>query len=142
MRYIPIHVDTKDARILIIGGEEAAEAKLRTLIKTEADLILVAPELSPEITRWAEKGILTHVARDFEPSDLDNVRLVYAATEDDDLNLEIGNLARARGLLVNAASRNDSFFGQIFLMAKTSSANCASLEKTSRSGLMIKSRVM
>jgi len=77
MRYIPIHVDTKDARILIIGGEEAAEAKLRTLIKTEADLILVAPELSPEITRWAEKGILTHVARDFEPSDLDNVRLVY-----------------------------------------------------------------
>lgn len=108
MRYIPIHVDTKDARILIIGGEEAAEAKLRTLIKTEAHLILVAPELSPEITRWAEKGVLTHVARDFEPSDLDNVRLVYAATEDDDLNLEIGNLARARGLLVNAADQKDA----------------------------------
>jgi len=64
--------------------------------------------LSPEITRWAEKGILTHIARDFEPSDLDNVRLVYAATEDDDLNLEIGNLARERGLLVNAADQKDA----------------------------------
>lgn len=108
MRYLPIHVDTKDARILIIGGEGAAEAKLRTLIKTDAQLSVISPEVSPEISRWAEQGLLSHTARDFQPSDLDGVRLVYAATEDDDLNLEIGNLARAQGLLVNAADQKDA----------------------------------
>ena len=108
MRYLPIHVDTKDARILIVGGEGAAEAKLRTLIKTDAKLNVVAPEISPEILRWAEQGLLTHMKRDFEPSDLKGVRLVYAATEDDALNLEIGDLARAQGLLVNAADQKDA----------------------------------
>lgn len=108
MRYLPIHVDTKDARILIVGGEDAAEAKLRTLIKTEARLHLVAPAISPEISRWAEQGLLSHTPRDFEPSDLEGVRLVYAATEDDSLNRKIGDLARVKGLLVNAADQKDA----------------------------------
>ena len=108
MRYIPIHVDTKDARILIVGGESAAEAKLRTLIKTEADLHVVAPEINPEIARWVEAGRITYSAREFEVTDLDGVRLVYAATEDDDINLEVGELAREIGLLVNAADQKEA----------------------------------
>lgn len=108
MRYLPIHVDTKDARILIVGGEGAAEAKLRTLIKTDAHLNVVAPEVSPEIMRWAEQGQLSYIARDFEQIDLHGVRLVYAATEDDALNLQIGDLARSKGLLVNAADQKDA----------------------------------
>ena len=108
MRYLPIHVDTKDTRILIIGGEGAAEAKLRTLIKTEAHLIVIAPEISPEINRWFEKGLLSWVERDFETADLIGVRLVYAATEDDDYNSEITELARSKGLLVNAADQKEA----------------------------------
>ena len=108
MRYLPIHVDTKDARILIVGGEGAAEAKLRTLIKTEAALTVVAPEISPEIMRWAEQGVLTHLSREFQPDDLEGIRLIYAATEDDEVNLKIGDLARAKGLLVNAADQKEA----------------------------------
>ena len=108
MRYLPIHVDTKEARILIIGGEGAAEAKLRTLIKTEAELVVIAPEIGPEISRWAEKGLLSWVERDFETADLIGVRLVYVATEDDDFNAEIAELARSKGLLVNAADQKDA----------------------------------
>ena len=52
MRYLPIHVDTEGKTILIVGGEAAAEAKLRTLLKTEADLHLIAPHIGPEIERW------------------------------------------------------------------------------------------
>ena len=108
MRYLPIHVDTKDARILIIGGDAAAEAKLRTLIKTDAELVLVAPKISPEIARWAEQGQLIWIARDFETADLIGIRLVYVATEDDAFNAEIASLARSKGLLVNAADQKDA----------------------------------
>jgi len=108
MRYLPIHVDTKDTRILIIGGEDAAEAKLRTLIKTEAELVVIAPFISPEISRWAEAGFLSWIEREFETADLIGVRLVYVATEDDSFNAEIADLARSKGLLVNAADQKDA----------------------------------
>jgi len=108
MRYLPIHVDTKDARILIIGGEAAAEAKLRTLIKTDAKLVVIAPDISPEISRWVDKGFLSWTSRDFKMADLIGVRLVYVATEDDALNAEIADFARSKGLLVNAADQKDA----------------------------------
>jgi len=83
MRYLPIHVDMKDAKVLVIGGGAAAEAKLRTLLKTKAAIRVVAPSIGDEIVRWSEKGLLTWVKRDFRRSDLNSVRLIYAATEDD-----------------------------------------------------------
>ena len=108
MRYLPIHVDMKDAKILIIGGGAAAEAKLRTLIKTEASLCVISPEISDEIARWETQNKLAWSKRNFEGSDLEGVRLVYAATEDDKENSRIANLAREKGLLVNAADQKEA----------------------------------
>jgi len=108
MRYLPIHVDTAHQKILIIGGEGAAEAKLRTLIKTDAQLVLIAPTVGPEIERWINEGRIIWEPRDFQPKDLEGVRLVYAATEDDNENAKIAELAGAKGLLVNAADQKDA----------------------------------
>ena len=109
MRYLPIHVDTKDTTILVVGGEGAAEAKLRTLIKAEAEIHLVAPHIGPEIARWLETyPQMRWSERYFRPSDLEGVTLVYAATEDDTLNLKIGDIAREKGLLVNAADQKEA----------------------------------
>jgi len=103
MQYLPIHFDTRGASILIVGGGPAAEAKLRTLLKTEAKLIVVADEIGPELLRWAADGKIQHAKRDFIKSDLDGVSLVYAATEDDTRNGEIADLAAARQIPANAA---------------------------------------
>ncbi len=103
MQYLPIHFDTRGASILIVGGGPAAEAKLRTLLKTEATLIVVSEEISAEINRWAGQGKLQHVKRDFIADDLDGVSLVYAATEDDARNGEIADLASDRQIPANAA---------------------------------------
>lgn len=108
MRYLPIHVDTQDVLIRIFGGEGAAEAKLRSLVKTDAHLEVVSETISPEIQKWQSQGLLTWQARGFQEGDLSDVRLVYAATEDDDLNAHIASLCRVRGLLVNAADQKDA----------------------------------
>ena len=108
MRYLPVHIDMKDQTLLVVGGEGAAEAKLRTLIKTEAHIRLVASEVSEEITRWVELGHVEWLKREFKPSDLKGVRLVYAATEDDDYNANIADQAKAQGLLVNAADQKEA----------------------------------
>lgn len=108
MRYLPIHIDTKDVTLRVIGGGEAAEAKLRTLLKTEARLEVVSESISAEISRWAEDGRLIWIQKTFDISDLDGARLVYAATEDDALNAEIAAAAHERGILANAADQKSA----------------------------------
>ncbi len=108
MQYLPIHFDTRGATILIVGGGPAAEAKLRTLLKTEAILRVVAEEISPEITRWAEQGKLQHEDRPFKATDLDGVSLLYSATEDNAYNGEIADMAAARQIPANAADYKDA----------------------------------
>jgi len=110
MQYLPIHINTRGAKILVIGAGEAAEAKLRTLIKTEAHIHILAVDVNPEIQRWIDAGTvnkasITHEAREFTPEDLNGAALVYAATEDDSLNAEIAGLAAALGIPVNAADQ-------------------------------------
>jgi len=113
MQYLPIHINTRGSRILVVGAGEAAEAKLRTLIKTEANILILAHDVNPEVQRWIEAGTvnqatLIHEARDFTAEDLQGVALVYAATEDDDLNADIAALATAHNIPVNAADQKEA----------------------------------
>ena len=108
MQYLPLHFDTRGASILIVGGGPAAEAKLRTLLKTEAKLIVVAEEVSPEIARWAGQDKLQQVSRKFTAADLDGAALVYAATENDAYNGKIADMAAERQIPANAADYKDA----------------------------------
>jgi len=108
MQYLPIHFDTRGASVLIVGGGPAAEAKLRTLLKTEAELTVVAEAISTEIARWSVQGKLRVLQRSFQADDLNGVSLVYAATEEDERNGEIADLAAARQIPANAADYKDA----------------------------------
>jgi len=113
MQYLPIHINTQGAKILVIGAGEAAEAKLRTLIKTQALIHIIAKNINPEVQRWIDMGTVNqadiiHHNRDFLDSDLDGATLIYAATEDDELNAHIASLAQSRNIPVNAADQKAS----------------------------------
>ena len=108
MRFLPIFIDTQSKTIAVIGGGEAAEAKLRTLIKTEAQLKIIAPVISPEINKWTSShNNIVWLNKDYEASDLTNSLLVYAATDDPDQNSIIAADAQALGIAVNAADQKD-----------------------------------
>ena len=99
MRYLPIHFDLQGQTVAVYGNAGAAEAKLRTLLKTEARLIVVTESPSDEIVRWADAGRLQVVAG----FDMADAALVYAATEEPDENLRLAEAARALNIPVNAA---------------------------------------
>ena len=95
---------------MVVGAGEAAEAKLRTLIKTEAHIHILASDVNPEVQRWIDAvtvnaASITHEARAFTPEDLKGVALIYTATEDDALNADIAALAAAQNIPVNAADQ-------------------------------------
>ncbi len=102
MQHFPIFIDTAGRRIIVSGGGEAALAKLRLLLKTEARITVFASEPGAEIEALAAAERLTLVRRAAEPGDALCVALFYAANDDDAEDARVAALARADGALVNS----------------------------------------
>lgn len=101
MDFLPIFFDIKQKPCLVIGGGEVAARKVSLLLKAQAEVTVVSPQLSRELADWHEEGKLTHIARDFEDADIEQPVLVIAATDDKPVNERVSELAKARGIPVN-----------------------------------------
>ena len=101
MQHFPIFLNTRAGRIVVSGGGDAALAKLRLLLKTEARIEVYARNAEDDIQDWAKAGKLRLIARDLQESDLAGAQLVYAAHEDDLLHMRVVALAKRAGVLVN-----------------------------------------
>ncbi len=111
MKHFPIFVAMEGRRVVLSGGGEAALAKLRLLLKTEARLIVFAPTPAPEIENWAAEGRLALMRRPMAPGDAISAVLFYAADEDSDEDARTAAIARADGALVNIVDNlNESQF--------------------------------
>lgn len=111
MQHFPIFVDTANRRIVLAGGGEAALAKLRLLLKTEANIEVFSANPVKEIVEWGRRGLLSLLRRPLEMGDTVGALLVYAATEDDAEDARIRQIAEADGVLVNLVDNlHDSAF--------------------------------
>ncbi len=101
MQHLPIFFDVKQQLCVIIGGGEVAMRKVSLLLRAEARVRVVAPELCQSVQRLADAGKLEWVERGYLSSDLDEAVLVVAATNDLSINREIAAAARALRIPVN-----------------------------------------
>lgn len=101
MDHFPIFLSTKGQRIVLSGGGDAAMAKLRLLMKTQAKINVYAPDPSPEIAAWAEAGKLILHRRALRHGDVLCAALFYAADEDATEDARTAAIARDEGALVN-----------------------------------------
>lgn len=101
MRFYPVFLRVADRRIVVSGGGEAAVAKLRLLLKTEARIEVFAAEADPLIRDWAAEGRLSVSARPVAAGDVAGARLVYAANDEPVEDARVAALAEAAGVLFN-----------------------------------------
>lgn len=101
MKHFPIFLAVAGRRIVLSGGGDAAMAKLRLLMKTEAHLTVIAAEVADDIRKWAAQGKLRITERAMEPGDALCAALFYAANEDDAEDARVTAIAHAEGALVN-----------------------------------------
>jgi uroporphyrin-III C-methyltransferase / precorrin-2 dehydrogenase / sirohydrochlorin ferrochelatase len=99
--FLPIFVNIKQQPCLVVGGGAVAARKVSLVLKAGAKVTVVSPELARELSEMAEKGEITHQARDFEDTDINEPVLVIAATDNQAVNEKISQLAKARGIPVN-----------------------------------------
>lgn len=97
-RYYPICLRLVGADCLVVGGGKVALRKARSLIEAEADVRVVSREFCPELATLDGVHLIQHP---FEEADVEGAALVYAATDDPELNSRVARAARAAGALVN-----------------------------------------
>lgn len=101
MKHFPIFLAVADRRILLAGGGEAALAKLRLLVKTDARIEVFASIPAPAIEAWAAAGRLRLIRRPVRAADMPGAVLFYAANDNAKEDARGSALARAAGVLCN-----------------------------------------
>jgi precorrin-2 dehydrogenase/sirohydrochlorin ferrochelatase len=98
----PIFISLAGKSCLVIGGGQVAERKIADLSIYEANIKVISPEVEDRIRQWWSEGLIEWQAREFKDSDLDNVFMVFVATNDAAVNRKVVEQCRHRGILVNA----------------------------------------
>ena len=101
MDYFPIFLRLANEPVLVVGGGTVAERKIDLLLRTSAQVRVIAPELVPGLAERAAAGEIAHVATEFSPEHLDGVRLAIAATDKHAINAWVARQAERRNIPVN-----------------------------------------
>ncbi|TKB49421.1 bifunctional precorrin-2 dehydrogenase/sirohydrochlorin ferrochelatase [Ferrimonas sediminicola] len=106
MRYFPLFFDTRNRRLLIVGGGEVAARKLALWRRSEMSITLVSPSLNEELS--GRRAEFTWLPGEFHDDLIEGMDGVIAATDDEALNRRVADLARAAGAWVNVVDDPDS----------------------------------
>jgi len=99
MSYLPLCLNLEGRPVLVIGGGRVALQKCRTLLQYGARVTVVAPKVSAEV-----HALPVEVREEaYAESQLRVAGLVYACTDDKEVNLRVAEDARSRGILANVA---------------------------------------
>lgn len=101
MRHFPVFLKVQGKRILVTGGGETAVAKLRLLMKTEAEIVVFAAEPETQVEEWGAENRITLFRRDVRADDFFNAAMVYAAEDDDTRDQRTATMGRMAGVLTN-----------------------------------------
>jgi precorrin-2 dehydrogenase / sirohydrochlorin ferrochelatase len=97
----PIFLDLSGRRCVVVGGGEVAGRKARKLLQARAEVVVIAPEVRPELESVAAE---VH-RRPYEQGDLEGAYLAFAATDAREVNAAVAEEAKGRGIPVNVADR-------------------------------------
>jgi cobalt-precorrin 5A hydrolase / precorrin-3B C17-methyltransferase len=88
---------------VVVGGGPVGERKVRGVLEAGGRVRLIAPEATAQLAAWAKSGEIEWLQRAYQPGDLQDARLVFAATNLREVNRAVAVEADQRGLLINVA---------------------------------------
>src|SRR5687768_11699008 len=88
-------------RCVVVGGGEIGLEKVEGLLACDGRVVLIAPEVVPELQELAREGSIEWVQREYETGDLEATFIAIAATNHTDVNIRVYEDAERRAMLVN-----------------------------------------
>ena len=95
----PIFLDLRGRRCVVVGGGEVANRKARKLLQARAEVVVISPEIMPEL---ASVAVEVH-RRPYRSGDLEEAYLAFTATDVREVNAAVSREARERGVPINVA---------------------------------------
>ncbi len=99
----PVNLNIAGRLCAVIGGGRVAERKIGGIRAGDGRVRLVSPEARPALQALASAGIIEWRRKGYDREDLHGAFLVFAATDQPEVQETIVGDARAAGLLVNVA---------------------------------------
>ncbi|MDQ3248936.1 MAG: bifunctional precorrin-2 dehydrogenase/sirohydrochlorin ferrochelatase [Chloroflexota bacterium] len=88
---------------IVVGGGLVGTRKAGGLLAAGGRVRLISPQATPTIQDWAAGGALEWLARPYQPGDLHGALLVFAATNQREVNAAVAQEAAGLGVLCNVA---------------------------------------
>ena len=99
--YYPVYIQLRDQPCVVIGGGKIAEGKVEGLLAVQAQVTIIAPELTSHLHHLAEQKQITYIPRKYQPGDLTGAFMVICATDQAEINHQVWQEAMANRQLVN-----------------------------------------
>lgn len=84
---------------MVVGGGEVANRKARKLLQARADVVVISPEIQPELASMAREVR----RRPYRTGDLEGAYLAFTATDRREVNAAVAREARERSIPINVA---------------------------------------
>jgi len=105
MDYLPVFLDLRGRRCLVVGGGAVAERKIETLLRAGARVEVVAPEVNDALAALEKGGAIRVIAREFVAQDVNGAVFIIAATAHRATNQAISVAANKAGVYVNVVDQ-------------------------------------
>ncbi|MEG0291156.1 MAG: precorrin-6A reductase [Anaerovoracaceae bacterium] len=103
--WFPFFLNIKGKNVLIVGGGNIALRRAKTLSNFDCNITVIGEKVIGELEEI--KGI-TVVSKKYQNEDLAEADYVIAATDDEELNLQIGKESKKQGKMVNVVSHKEN----------------------------------
>jgi len=96
-------LNLKNKKCVIVGGGEVALRKVNILLNAGAKVVVISPQVVPELKALADKGKIGYILREYKKGDLDGATIVIATTNHKEVNEKIVKESREKGIWINVA---------------------------------------
>jgi uroporphyrin-III C-methyltransferase / precorrin-2 dehydrogenase / sirohydrochlorin ferrochelatase len=108
MSLYPLALRLAGRRVLVVGGGAVATRRMPALLAAGADVVLVAPWITPALRAQADAGRISWLERRFLRSDVDGAWLVQVAVDDPAAAAEVSAAAADRQIFCVRADDRDA----------------------------------
>lgn len=105
MKTFPMFLTMAGRRVVIAGGGELAAQKCRLMLKTQAEIVVLAPALEPELQDLFAAGRIRWDQSPVTPAHFAGAALVFVATGCPGLDASLHDLAKLVGAVVNVVDQ-------------------------------------
>lgn len=99
----PVMLCVKDRRCLVVGGGGVALRKVQSLVAEGGRVTVIAPEVVEPLEAMVRRGQVELQRRDYRDGESSSYSLVFAATDDRDVNRRVFDDAEGAGVWANVA---------------------------------------